>query len=270
MIRVDSLRASSLAAVLACVPAKVDTTDATTDGSGSDGSSTSLSPTTGSSTGEFACTPGPIAGEHACILAGLATAQWWVSLDVFTSSFDETCTLVAVDDDSFTQQTLVLDCPSEQLELSLTTLSPRVLLAVTPGTTVHLQYQSIPNGDVEDSGHFTLFDDQDVLLAAGVSGPAAPLTFGPLTYDVRSTTCEGFGDPCSVTQRAALEVTMDDENVVLFSGYSGAIGSAPGYRILVEYVSREDCSTDDLSRPDCTPPNYAAWSVEALFIRSAD
>jgi hypothetical protein len=266
MIRVRC-RAASLAAALACVPAKTDSTDSATDADDTT-DSTSLSPTTGGSTGD-ACTPGPIAGEHTCKPAGLANAQWaFTGLEAFTDTFDETCTLIAVEDDGFISQMLALDCPSRQLELGLGTSTPHVPLAVTPGVSLQVQFKSIPNGEVEYSGHFTLSDDQGTLLAAGVNGPATPLTFGPLNYDVRTTTCEGFGDPCSVTQRAALEVTMGDDSIVLFDGYSGVLGSAPAYTILVGYASREDCHADALSRPDCFPGNYAAWSVEALFIRS--
>ena len=241
--------------LLACGPEKQG---GSSDGSSSGGNGS----TTEVSTAETVCSFVPNADDIQCVSARQMQAVLYIpSYSSFSGPIDELCSVAAVTDDG-ELQTLSLDCPVFSRDIFLTTSAPHVAVEVANGSTVRLQADSIPNGEI-DSYYFMLRDETDALLVAGIDGPTESLSIAPLQVELRRTTCETYGDPRTILQRGALEVTLGETSVIVFGGNDATIGSSPSYRLLVDEALREDCWSEQ-----CTPPNYLSWLVHALFIRT--
>lgn len=260
MSRARSRRLLSLVCLaFACGPAK---SDSATDAATSDGPTTGTADP-GGTTGAAACVPGPQVGDLECVPRGASLSSWdfFVLEGVLQDSYAAQCDVAAVTDDG-EEQTIALTCGADEPTLRLWTVAPHVPLALDVGAAVTIDFVTVPDGEVQRAS-FTLLDEADALLAAGVDLAVLPAALGPLTVDLRSTDCEGdLFNECIVVQRAGVEVTLGDASVVVFDGNVGAL---PGFEVLVGASTREVCF--DEGAPVCGF-NYSPTSTEALILAS--
>lgn len=192
---------------------------------------------------------------------GEDAAYWVVDDEAFMriDLEDITCTIAEFVDDG-TTMTMTLECDEQELSQHTVVVphNPITPLNIGQGSAIRLTYRTDPIFWINRWFSIRAMDGRFII--GGVLGsellPAAdPDLFAPvevtLAEDVCGIDCAAI--PCTHSQREAIDLALDGDDVRVYDGNSGTVGPTTQYTFVVgEAATGDDSLCDDM------PPSWYA------------